>query len=330
MIFPENRRPEPINIKTGFSEMTIDYTYDSALNEGYLADADLDQLSTLEWYPIYYVTTYDDNGRTITDDEFREDDLAEEFSQKFADFAASKKSDTEENDFEIEDPASVGLDGCSSAELVVEYQITGISKELDWQHGEEMFSEEASPEEIEDALGEKIARMVFSNDGKELRDWTKRKYWRLGEIEYLDSDDVDVENPDELNAAVKKISNGGPSRYILTDGTSVGFTDHVYVSGVANLTKAKFMSLGAIRLTNIGCEIIKEPTPAQYSALRREIGDAADGNGDYTVEISEDDGSAEPQHLVSFTYQEPNPARVVNDLYHYFEDGIKPTGALIN
>lgn len=150
-------------------------------------------------------------------------------------------------------------------------------------------------------------------------------YYRLDDLAYMDTCPSDVNDVDEVNGIARRISDGGPSCYILTDGTEACFQDHVSISNIDGMTVGKFLELGAIRIgSSGGIELIRKPTDAQVRVLRDYV---RVNGGCVKLDIAEYSGSGQyPGHVCSAQYFDANPNRVVNDIIAYFRDGIRPTG----
>ena len=145
--------------------------------------------------------------------------------------------------------------------------------------------------------------------------------YRIEDILYRDTTPSDVNDVDEVNRIAKKIQTGGPSAYLLTDGDIISFQDHIYITSIDGITPDKFMALGNIRLTNGGFELIKEPTREQMRELKRWIRGMDSG---IHVDFCEESHGTYPRTLFSTSYISPNAERIVNDIYYYFEEGVKP------
>lgn len=145
--------------------------------------------------------------------------------------------------------------------------------------------------------------------------------YRIEDILYRDTTPSDVDNVDEVNRIAKKIQTGGSSAYLLTDGDIIYFHDHIYVNNIDGITPDKFIALGNIRLSNGGFELIKEPTRQQMYELKQWI---RQQDGGIYVDFCEESHQTYPRTLFSTKYGSPNAERIVNDIYYYFEEGIKP------
>lgn len=145
--------------------------------------------------------------------------------------------------------------------------------------------------------------------------------YRIEDILYRDTIPSDVDNVDEVNRIAKKIQTGGPSAYLLTDGDIIYFHDHIYINNIDGITPDKFIALGNIRLSNGGFELIKEPTRQQMYELKQWI---RQQDGGIYVDFCEESHQTYPRTLFSTKYGSPNAERIVNDIYYYFEEGIKP------
>lgn len=145
--------------------------------------------------------------------------------------------------------------------------------------------------------------------------------YRIEDILYRDTTPSDVDNVEEVNRIAKKIQTGGSSAYLLTDGDIIYFHDHIYINNIDGITPDKFIALGNIRLGNGGFELIKEPTRQQMYELKQWI--RQQDSGIY-VDFCEESHQTYPRTLFSTKYGSPNAERIVNDIYYYFEEGIKP------
>jgi hypothetical protein len=145
--------------------------------------------------------------------------------------------------------------------------------------------------------------------------------YRIEDILYRDTTPSDVDNVEEVNRIAKKIQTGGPSAYLLTDGDTIYFHDHIYINNIDGITPDKFIALGNIRLSNGGFELIKEPTRQQMYELKQWI---RQQDGGIYVDFCEESHQTYPRTLFSTKYGSPNAERIVNDIYYYFEEGIKP------
>ena len=147
--------------------------------------------------------------------------------------------------------------------------------------------------------------------------------YRIEDILYRDTTPSDVGNVDEVNRIAKKIQTGGPSAYLLTDGDIIYFHDHIYINNIDGITPDKFIALGNIRLGNGGFELIKEPTRQQMYELKQWI---RQQEGGIYVDFCEESHQTYPRTLFSTKYGSPNPDRIINDIYYYFDNNIKPQG----
>ncbi len=149
-----------------------------------------------------------------------------------------------------------------------------------------------------------------------------RNEYRIEDILYRDTTPSDINDVDEVNRIAKKIQTGGESGYLLTDGDIIYFHDHIQINSIDGMTPDKFMALGNIRLgASGGFELIKKPTREQMYMLRQWI---RRQNGTIHVDFCEESNKTYPRHLFSTKYTSSNPERIINDLYYYFEEGIKP------
>jgi hypothetical protein len=131
---------------------------------------------------------------------------------------------------------------------------------------------------------------------------------RINDCQYILAQNMD----NDVLGAAKRIANGGPSAYLLTDGEFIYLPDHMQISSVPGMTVSKFVGLGNIRLKHNAIEIIKTPNERQINALYRW---ARTCDNTVHVDIAEERGGSYPRVIKSFS-SEPN--HVVNDLLRYF------------
>lgn len=185
--------------------------------------------------------------------------------------------------------------------------------------GEYVLCGELTIDEILDYFDEGILHMLTNHEGRKV----SSNVYRIDDLLMRDTSPSDVNNVEEVNKMAKKLSTGGPSQYLLVDGDTIAFHDHIYITSIDGMTPSKFLSLGNIRLGNNSIELMKEPTQEQCLELKRFI----QGKKEIYLDISEyTEGSTYGRNIVGACYYEPNPNRVVNDIVNYFENGIKPLG----
>lgn len=169
-------------------------------------------------------------------------------------------------------------------------------------------------DEIYDKFTKRIANQI----------WQKRE-GRIDDILDFKYDSVDCNSVEEVNALAKKMfPGGGESSYLLVDGDIISMPDHCYISRIGDLTKAKFVSLGNIRLGsgNYGSlDIMKMPTNDQMMGIKQYCRE----HDSLEVNFCEyRNGDKEPRPIYQARYNEVNPSRVANDIYYYYADGVKP------
>lgn len=137
----------------------------------------------------------------------------------------------------------------------------------------------------------------------------------------------DLNNVEEVNALAKEIFGEnqyypGQRGYLLTDGTFLYFgpnVDHMSITAIDGMTIGKFVSLGNIRMQDVGFELEKVPTEAQAYQLSRMIYKLSeiyvdvvkyDGKGNYSNSIS------------SRMFYGSVPSVVLNKVNMCIEDGI--------
>ena len=172
-------------------------------------------------------------------------------------------------------------------------------------------------DEIEEEFGAAIAKDVFNEcmDGKE----------HSFEILAYQNGTIDINNPDELNAAaVKVLRHGGYFKgcrgFILTNGTVV-YTDAEHnnctrISGVKGTFH--FIELGNIRVLDHSVDIGRKPTPQQYRILQ-EVLDSYYGDVLYLDLIDKSRGQFSKQ------YNSCDPDDVMRDISSYYNKGTRIT-----
>ena len=168
---------------------------------------------------------------------------------------------------------------------------------------------------IENEYGKNCAETILSDCMKKGK----------GELEtFLLIDDIDLNNPSEVNAAAKKIFKTGEyikdgRGWILTDGTCIyTWEEHCIVTKIPGVKSTySFLKLGNIRFLQKNIDIGKEPTLEQYRTLRKII--ASYENEMLYIDIN-DNGSH------SATYSNPDAYYVINEIKRYFREGIFPIG----
>jgi hypothetical protein len=169
-------------------------------------------------------------------------------------------------------------------------------------------------DEIYDEFGEDIAEYI----------WKKRE-GRVDDILDSNLNSIDLNNVEEVNAMAKSMfPSGGESSYLLVDGDIISMPDHCYISRIDGMTKAKFVSLGNIRLGSGGyghIDIMKLPTNAQMIGIKQYCRQYESMEVNF-CEYREGDKEPHVEHQAR--YEDANPSRIVNDIYYYYTDGIKP------
>ena len=168
---------------------------------------------------------------------------------------------------------------------------------------------------IENEYGKNCAEKILSDCMKKGK----------GEVEtFLLVDDIDLNNPSDVNAAAKKIFRAGEYMkdgrgWILTDGTCIyTWEEHCIVTKIPGVKSTySFLKLGNIRFLQKSIDIGKEPTFEQYRTLRKII--ASYENEMLYLDIN-DNGSH------SATYRNPDVYYVINEIKRYFREGIFPIG----
>jgi len=176
----------------------------------------------------------------------------------------------------------------------------------------------ASFYEMVDAFGEGIANRVL----EELKENGESRFETQ---EIYNSQQFDVNNPDELNRVAMQILNHGGyykdcRGYILTNGVVV-YTpaEHNMVSIIDGIKGTyDFIHRGNIRVLPQSIDLGQEPTEAQREVLRKVVASYA-REGLY-MDIMGDMGN------FSARYDDPYYNQVMGDIDRYFKEGIKPQG----
>lgn len=204
----------------------------------------------------------------------------------------------------------------NSQEVFQNYVREQCDYEIEYYDSETFHSmgeyETMTIDEIEENFGSAIARDIFNEcmDGRE----------HSFEILAYQNDTVDINNPEELNAAaVKVLRHGGYFKgcrgFILTNGVVV-YTESEHnnctrISGVKGTSH--FIELGNIRVLDHSIDICKKPTPQQIKVLW-EVLDSYYGDVLYLDLLNKNIGNFSQQ------YQSCNPERVMNDIISYFNN----------
>lgn len=169
-------------------------------------------------------------------------------------------------------------------------------------------------DEIEEEFGEAIARDVF----EECKDGKEHEY----EILAYRNNEIDINNPAELNAeAVKVLRHGGYFKncrgFILTNGTIV-YTDAEHnmcsrISGVKGTYH--FIELGNIRLLDHSVDMTKRPTKEQRIVLNQFF-KANEGEEVY-MDLINDMG-----WTTSFQYQNLDTSTAFSDIENFYNGQI--------
>lgn len=206
-----------------------------------------------------------------------------------------------------------------SEEARIEYINHNVTFELDLLDNEtfhHMEYESMSLDEIESNFGERIARQILQDcmeDGE-------------GRLEtQLMTDEVDINNPQEVNnAALKLFSHGDYTKnargFILTNGIFIHTpSEHnmcTKIDGVKNTFH--FISMGNIRMLDHSIDIGKEPTREQYRALLNAIS-YYEGDTIY-LDLYSESGNA-----LGLKIDNVNPSVLVNQIKRFYNEGIPPT-----
>lgn len=206
-----------------------------------------------------------------------------------------------------------GYDESNITEFEPYYELMCYSND-----GELIFSGELTLNELFDYFPERVIHMMSNREGRKV----SQVEYRIEDMLSWDSTPNNIDDVEEVNAIAKRIQPGGPSAYLLIDGDTVSFPDHIQITSIDGMTPSKFVGLGNIRLGHKGIEVAKKPTMAQISVLK----DIMRGEDEFYLDIVQDKGKMYPECLCSAVYKSVNPNRIINDIIYYFEDGVRPQG----
>lgn len=202
-----------------------------------------------------------------------------------------------------------------------EYIRDNVSFELAFLDGDtfhEFARATMSSDEIEDKYGHRIASEIFrqckANDGGRF------------ETACVVGDEIDINNPVELNAEAMKLLRHGEYMkdcrgFILSNGTVV-YTplEHNQCTSIFGVKGTyHFIRLGNIRVLQNSVDLARRPTVQQRRVLYKVI-NSYNGDRLYLDIIS--DGGTE----LSAEYVNPNPQYVLGEIDRYFDEGIRPQG----
>lgn len=175
-------------------------------------------------------------------------------------------------------------------------------------------------DEIIDMFGEDIGNEIINGDGGWITDIDDR----------MANNGVDLNDVESVNKAAKRLSKpNGESAYLLTDGDTIYFHDHAQIQSVDGMTISKFLELGNIRFGGgnvLSIELIKEPTVQQKLRLKRMLSYADEVYLDIAKPNKYD--NMYPDVIFGVNYRDVNPDRIINDIFNYFEEGIRPLGEM--
>lgn len=143
----------------------------------------------------------------------------------------------------------------------------------------------------------------------------------------LTDDDVDINNPDEVNDfALKYMPHGvyrkGARGFILTNGevvyTESEHNECTIIPGVKGTSH--FIRMGNIRVLDQSIDLGRTPTPEQKKTLIEVI-------SSYEDDVLYVDFLGEGGEF-GVTYTNPQWRVVINEIERFFRDGIKPTGRM--
>ena len=177
-------------------------------------------------------------------------------------------------------------------------------------------------DEIISMFGEDIGNEIINGDGGWITDIDDR----------MANNGVDLNDVDSVNMAAKRLSKpSGESAYLLTDGDTIYFHDHAQIQSVNGMTISKFLELGNIRFGGgnvLRIELIKEPTVQQKLRLKRMLSYADEVYLDIAKPNKSNYEKMYPEVIFGVNYRDVNPDRVINDIFNYFEDGVRPLGEM--
>ena len=202
----------------------------------------------------------------------------------------------------------------NSQEVFQNYVREQCDYEIEYYDSETFHSmgeyETMTIDEIEENFGSAIARDVFNEcmDGRE----------HSFEILAYQNGTVDINNPDELNAAAVKVLRHGDyfkgcRGFILTNGVVV-YTESEHnnctrISGINGTSH--FIELGNIRVLDHSIDICKKPTPQQIKVLW-EVLDSYYGDVLYLDLFDKTRGRFSQQ------YRSCDPEEVMQDINAYY------------
>ena len=177
-------------------------------------------------------------------------------------------------------------------------------------------------DEIISMFGEDIGNEIVNGNGGWITDIDDR----------MANNGVDLNDVDSVNKAAKRLSKpSGESAYLLTDGDTIYFHDHAQIQSVDGMTISRFLELGNIRFGGgnvLRIELIKEPTVQQKLRLKRMLSYADEVYLDIAKPNKSNYEKMYPDVIFGVNYREVNPDRIINDIFNYFEEGIRPLGEM--
>lgn len=204
----------------------------------------------------------------------------------------------------------------NTQENLMEYIRDNVTFTVDFKDNETFHTfayESMMLDEIESEYGEELSNMVLSDCMKDGEGYV--------ETCTLYNEEIDVNNPDEVNRlAVKLLQHGEYYKdcrgFILTNGVVVYTPNEHNQCTVIDGVKGTyhFIKLGNIRVLQNSIDIAKRPTNEQRGVLAKVI--SCYSNDTLYVDV---DGN-------SVTYTNPNWRYVLGEIERYFEDGIRPQG----
>lgn len=195
------------------------------------------------------------------------------------------------------------------------YEITASSMD-----GEAiLYADELTVEDLYDYFKQSVINDIINKNARVEVENNGYRIYRIDDILYRDTTPSNIDDVEEVNKIAKRIQTGGSSIYLLTDGETISFQDHIEIHNIDDMTPSKFIGLGNIRIVSgKGIELAKEPTREQIMVLRQIV----KNQPKIYLDIVEDGGRMYPENICSAVYT--NGDRAINDIIRYFQEGIRP------
>ena len=212
-----------------------------------------------------------------------------------------------------------------SDDVLMEYIMEYVNFDMEFLDSDTYHTFETarlSYNDIVEEYGEKLAGIVLSD--------CMRSGSGGCEKETLFDEEIDINNPQELNQAAMNLLRHAEyvkdgRGFILSNGVMVYTPSEHNMCTIINGVKGTFhfIKLGNIRVLPASIDIGREPTQEQYNELRYIISHYTEERIYMTI-MSDKDGE------IDVTYTYPNPNYVVNEIKRYYREGIKPTNRVFN